>query len=82
MVAESLVRLGAAPVATSAVRSTSFALSVTFRPSFNSLVHCFAEASTGSAHLPASYMIGSGPIPELNQPAHVQTLHLKRASVQ
>ena len=32
VVAESLVRLGSAPVATSAVRSTSFALSVTFRP--------------------------------------------------
>lgn len=51
MVAESLVRLGSAPVATSADRSTSFAPSVTFRPSFNSLVHCFAEASSGSAHL-------------------------------
>ena len=49
--------------------------------SFISLVLSYAEASTGSVHLPASFMIGSGPLPVLNQPAHMRTLHLKRASV-
>ena len=81
VVAESLVRLGSAPVATW-LFVDEFRSVGDVSASFISLVLSFAEASTGSAHFPASYMIGSGPTPELNQPAHVQTLHLKRASVQ
>ena len=81
VVAESLVRLGPAPVATAAARSTSFAPSLTFRPSLNSLAHCFAESSFGTAHLPASNMFSSGPALGLNWPAHVQSLHLMPAPV-
>ena len=66
VVAESLVRLGPAPVATAAARSSSFAPSMTFRLSLNSLVHCFAESSFGSAHFPASNLFSSGPALGLN----------------
>ena len=81
MVAESLVRLGFGPSCDLGRSLDKFRTVGDDLASLNSQVHCFAEASTGSAHLPASYKFGSGPVPELIQPAHVQTLHPKPASV-
>ena len=73
MVAESLVRLGFGPSCDLGRSLDKFRTVGDDLASLNAQVHRFAEASTGSAHLPATYKFGSGPAPELLQPAPVQT---------
>ena len=77
VVAESLVRLGFGPSCDLGRSLDKFRTVGDDLASLNAQVHCFAEASTGSAHLPASYKFGSGPAPELLQPAPVQTSAVK-----
>ena len=73
MVAGALVRLGFGPSCDLGRSLDKFRTVGDDLASLNAQVHRFAEAFTGSAHLPASYKFGSGPTPEPSQPSHVQS---------
>ena len=81
VVARSLVRLGFGPSCDLGRSLDKFRTVGDDLAVLNSQVHSFAEASSGSAHLPASYKFGSGPTPEPTQLLRVTTTSAPRVSI-
>ena len=73
VVAGALVRLGFGPSCDLGRSLDKFRTVGDDLATLSSQVHSFAEASTGSAHFPASYKFGSGPIPEPAQPSQARS---------
>ena len=80
-VAGSLVRLGHGPSCDLGRSLDKFRTVGEDLATLNSQVHRFAEASTGSAHLPASYKFGSGPEPEPAQSSPVRSTVAPRVCI-
>ena len=81
VVARALARLGFGPSCDFGRSLDKFRTVGDDLASLNAQVHRFAEAFTGSAHFPASYKFGSGPTPELSQPAHEQSSSVLKVGI-